>query len=115
MSAGNVNKAVSACLIRLPGLRRSFSQKLRLHNSANVLSLFKAANAIFTLNAGLWLRRARNAIASLLIRRHSGRRQAETPPNRFSNSPSQLKELLLDVESRSSGARKYGHRRSRSR
>jgi hypothetical protein len=71
-----------------------------LRNLANVLSLFEAANAIFTLNVGVWLRRARNAIASLLIRCHSGRRQAETPPNRFSNSPSQLKELLLDVESR---------------
>src|ERR1700686_2456393 len=48
-------------------------------NSANVFSPFKAANATFALNAGLWFRRARFVIDSLLIRSHPGRYQAETP------------------------------------
>jgi hypothetical protein len=38
-----------------------------------------AAKATFALNAGLWFRRARFVIVSLLIRSHPGRCQAETP------------------------------------
>jgi hypothetical protein len=38
-----------------------------------------AARATFALNAGLWFRRARFVIVSLLIRSHPGRCQAETP------------------------------------
>src|ERR1700720_3204838 len=38
-----------------------------------------AARATFALNAGLWFRRVRFVIVSLLIRSHPGRCQAETP------------------------------------